>query len=106
MNCYKTRTLFDFFDVADCKSCKYYQEDTSFYIGNNAINIYYLNSCKREDDIDLFLFSKKARLFFKDATLNSDNNLFMIIEDFHISKYMESLEALLELKENIHILVI
>ena len=94
MHCYNKKTVFDFFKVSSCDSCKYLLKDYYFNIGLNTINIYYLDYCKRSVSKDYFIDSKKMKLFLKDMILNSGDDLFLIMERFNIDYYMKDLEVL------------
>ena len=108
MNCFSKKTVFNFYEVSTCHNCKYKQEDYYFNIGRGVVNIYYLRHCYIEEvDLDyLFSFSKKAKLFLKDMILNYDKGIFLIMDDFIVDRYMDDLEILLEVSDNIHILVV
>lgn len=104
MDCTKQKTIFDFYEVSTCDNCRYHLADYDFLIGNCTIFVYYLKNCYLDKDVNVFLSSKKAKLFFKDMIYNEGT--FLIIEEYNLNKLMDDIEVLVEFKDNIHILII
>lgn len=106
MKCFEKRTIFNFWEYANCNKCKYNLVDEEIIIGNNKIYIYNIRTCSKEsiDNNEIFLKNKKVRLFLKDCVINQKSIIFLILEDFYLEKNIKWIEGFLEENINIHIL--
>ena len=107
MKCKKIRTLFNLFEVFDCKNCRHNLEDEHFLIGHYYVSIYHLfNQCEvlGINYDDLIYNSKKLKFLLKDAISYNDKIFLIFIENFQIETYFEIFERILDNDLNIQII--
>lgn len=106
--CKEKRTLFNLFDIYDCKKCKLLRKDEFYTIGEINFNIYHLNDlCILNETLELddFINSNKMKLFLKDAIINQCNNIILWLDEFDIEKDEDDFYNLLAFQKDIQIIV-
>ncbi|HHU21731.1 MAG TPA: hypothetical protein GXZ51_04740 [Acholeplasma sp.] len=104
MECKKERSLFNLFEVFDCKKCQEYPLDLHFMVGNTLVAVYNLfKFCPIDEDF-VTCNNERIKQIFIEMVLNQENSIYLFIEDFKIEKYFDELELLLDLGEKIIII--
>lgn len=104
--CEEKRTLFNLLNIYDCHQCEKYRKEESYKIGEVSFNIYYIKKgCSKiiYQDIDL-LFSKRLKLFLKDAIIYQNKIVVVWLDEFDINKDTYILYDLLSFEEDVHLI--
>lgn len=108
MKCKNKRTIFNLFDVLDCRDCEKHLQDEDFDIGGMGIHVYRIHVGCEEVKMSAVevAFSKKLKLFLKDAIYHQKDNLVFLWEnEFDIESIGDDIYDLLSFDEDAHILV-
>lgn len=103
MECFKNkkRNLFYLFEIYSCENCNNEIDYKYIYIGNNIINIYYLNN----ECVNDVKKQKMIKLFFKECIINLDD-IFVVLNKEEYYKYFDLLPLLIEFNNDLYVLVL